>query len=196
LYKTRTEPAEKTARTKARDVDVPNLAEFAARASPEDRAEAQQNSAGLERLMDALFPIWPGKRNSWEIARHFALSRRGLDLTEEEWRMIDFPYFVARVREWWKLEVKRKAVWVEHALRALRQPSGRPRGVSVKIIRGLHRHWCEANGVDPKGRIEKACLVDISAGLFLEWEKGDPQKRHAIEERVRLAIKSARKSSR
>jgi hypothetical protein len=82
-----TRTAKKPAQTKSREVDVPKLAEFAALASPEDRAEAQPNSAHVERLMDAFLPIWPGKRNSWEIARHFALSRRGLDLTKEEWRV-------------------------------------------------------------------------------------------------------------
>jgi hypothetical protein len=167
-YKIPTRAAKKTAQTKSRKRDV---------------------DLAMERITDALFPVWPGERNPWVIARHFALSPRGLDLMEDEWLRMDLEDFVARTRDWW---VKRH-VWVHHAL--YRAP-GPPVSKSTKRIGLLHRQWCKKHGADPKEPVKKECLMDIIQVLYPNREQSPEKRRHAIEEGVRDAIKTARRSPR
>jgi len=190
-YKFPTRPAKKTAQAKSRKRDV---------------------DLDMEQIIDALFPIWTEKRDPWEIAGHFALSPWGLKCSKEEWLMMDLPEFVARARKW----VKDRAIWANHALskydtperprgerkligdleharQALPKARGRPIDQETWDIYRTFLDWCRENYAYPHGRIPKQFMMDNIEVLYPGWTDSSYKGRHAIEQGVRNAIKSARK---
>src|SRR5215469_914555 len=87
-------------RTKSREVDLVIDSSRASLAAME--VSARQLAVDLDRFLDVACPIWPGERKRYVMARQFSVDPQGLNLTEAEWRMMDWP-------EWFRLA----DVWLE-----------------------------------------------------------------------------------
>ena len=163
--------------TKSREVDrVIDLPPESVRAM---EASAQQLAEDLDRFLDVACPIWLQERKRYVMARQFSLDPRGLNLTEAQWRMMDWP-------EWFRLAV----LWLEqHGRRvagitrtcASLSP-GRPRKLETAE---MIRIWA--------GRtITPTVLSEIGKQVYRqEWEGSDNAGRNRIRERVRSRLKDS-----
>jgi hypothetical protein len=147
-------------------------------------------AADLKRVLDAACPIWPGERKLHVLFKHFSLDPLGLDLTETKWQTMDWLEWFDRSREW----LERHA---NETRQVLPKAPGRPIDLKTRDIYRRYLEWCRKKCLNPlSGRIPKECLIDIIPLCYPEWSHSPEKQQRAIEEGVRLAIKTARKSLR
>lgn len=160
----------------SREVDLVNNLPRESVAAME--VSARQLAVDLDRFLEVACPIWPAERKRYVMARHVSLDPQGLNLTEAQWRMMDWPEWFRLAGIWLEQQGRRVAAFTRTC--ASLSP-GRPRKLETAEIL---RIWA--------GRtITSAVLGEIGKQVYRqEWEGSDNVGRNRIRERVRSRLKT------
>jgi hypothetical protein len=163
-------------RTISREVDL--VIDLSRESVAAIEVSARQLAEDLDRFLEVACPIWPAERKRYVMARQLSLDPQGLNLTEAQWRMMDWP-------EWFRLA----GIWLEQQGRRVAAITrtcaslspGRPRKLeTAEIIR-----ICAGRTITP------AVLGAIGKQVYRqEWEGSDNAGRNRIRERVRSRLKT------
>jgi hypothetical protein len=189
-YKIPTRAAKKLAQPKP---DLPNpLAQRRHSAFVMERT--RRATVLVEQVIDSVYPLSaPGARDSHAMFKQFSLDPRGLDLTEAQWRAMDWSERLENSRDWLKTHAER----VRKARSALSAAlPGRPIEPKTRSICRMFLDWCRDHNVDPKKPVQNKCLAEISPKFYPEeWEQYSDKRAHnKIQEKVRSRIEAARDS--
>ena len=164
-------------RTKSREVDL--VIDLPRESVAAMEVSARQLAVDLDRFLEVACPIWPGERKRYVMARQFSFDPQGLNLTEAQWRMMDWP-------EWFRLA----GVWLEQQGRRVAAITrtctslspGRPHKHETAAI---IRIWAGRN-------LTPVVLGEIGEQVYRqEWEGSDNAGRNRIRERVRNRLKDS-----